>query len=72
MPERERAAYSPRIDRSTITDATDATTVDPRRPAFMSPMISSSAKITAATGVLKAADSAPAAPTGISARHAPA
>ena len=37
-------------------------------PAFMSPMISSSANSTAATGVLNAAASAPAAPTGTSSR----
>ena len=58
----------PRIERSTITEATDATTVEPSRAAFMSPMISSSAKITAATGVLNAAESAPAAPTGTRSR----
>ena len=56
----------PRIERSTITDATEATTVEPSSVAFMSPMISSSAKITAAIGVLNAAASAPAAPTGTS------
>ena len=59
---RETAARCPRIERSTITAATDATTVEPSRAAFMSPMISSRANSTAATGVLKAAASAPAAP----------
>ena len=54
----------PRIERSTITEVTDATTADPIRLAFMSPMISSSANSTAATGVLNAAASAAAAPTG--------
>ena len=49
-----------------MTEATDATTVEPSSAAFMSPMISSSANITAATGVLNAAASAPAAPTGTS------
>jgi hypothetical protein len=44
----------------------DATTVDPISAAFMSPMISSSENRTAATGVLKAADNAPAAPIGTS------
>ena len=58
----------PRIDRSTITAATEATTVDPMSGAFKSPMSSSSAKMTAATGVLNAAASAPAAPTGTSSR----
>jgi hypothetical protein len=51
-----------------MTEATDATTADPMTVAFMSPMISSSAKSTAATGVLKAAARAPAAPTGITSR----
>ena len=39
----------------TITDVTEATTADPIMPSFMSPIISSSANSTAATGVLKAA-----------------
>ena len=47
-----------------MTAVTDATTVDPMSAAFMSPMISSSANSTAATGVLKAADRAAAAPIG--------
>ncbi len=55
----------PSSERSTTTEATDATTVEPMSDAFMSPMISSSVKITAATGVLNAADSAPAVPTAI-------
>ena len=56
----------PRIERCTTTAATDATTVDPSSVAFMLPMISSSANNTAAIGVLNAAASAPAAPTGMS------
>ena len=48
--------------------ATEATTVDPSSAAFMSPMISSSANNTAATGVLNAAARAPAAPTGTRSR----
>ena len=55
----------PRIERSTITEATDATTVEPNKAAFMSPMISSRAKSTAATGVLNAAERAAAEATGI-------
>ena len=51
-----------------MTAATDATTVEPSSGAFMSPMISSSANSTAATGVLNAAASAPAAPTGTRSR----
>ena len=54
------------MERSTTTAATDATTVDPSKVAFMSPMISSRANKTAAIGVLNAAASAPAAPTGTS------
>src|SRR5271165_649610 len=55
----------PRMERSTTTDATEATTAEPIRAAFMSTMISSRAKMTAATGVLHAADRAAAAATGI-------
>ena len=51
--------------RSTMTAATEATTVEPIKAAFMSPMISSRANITAATGVLNAADRAAAEATGI-------
>ena len=47
-----------------MTGATEATTVEPSSAAFMSPMISSNVKMTAATGVLNAADRAAAAATG--------
>ena len=57
----------PRMERSTITAATDATTVDPSKRSFMSPMISSSANKTAATGVLKAPRAPRRPPTGTSA-----
>ena len=52
------------MERDTTTAETEASTVEPMTRAFMSPTISSSANSSAAMGVLNAAESAAAAPTG--------